>query len=244
MSGVTIVYKITELFAKNATAATINLPVPNATPGPSAPNLASFDTGFPVINFQPITAGGVPPSGKDINGLFYMMSQYGLSMQAGQAILMYDAATQAAIGGYAANALLTKASGFGYWLNFIAGNMSNPDTGGTGWSSLTPDPVGALQLGVAAGTYNNYSPAGFDGSIGFLDITPSGAVIITGVAAGEDGQYLVITNLSGSQTVTLDSLNSGSLAQNQLRLPGNIVLVQNNGITLRYSKFLGLWVLA
>jgi hypothetical protein len=244
MPGVTITYKITEPFGNTAAAGTITLPVPNPTPGSSAPNRASFDTAFPAICFQPITSGGVPPSGKDFNGVLYMLSQYAVSMQAGQAILEYDATTQTAVGGYATNALLAKASGFGYWLNFTPGNITDPDTGGAGWSSLTPDPVGVLQLGVATGTYNNYVPAGFDGSIGYLDLTPSGAVVITGIGAGEDGQYLVVTNLSGANTVTLDSLAAGSLAQNQMRLPGNIILVQNNGVTLRYSKFLGLWVTA
>jgi hypothetical protein len=244
MSGVTITYKITEFFGASADPTTITLPVPNASPGSPAPNRASFDTAFPAICFQPITSGGSPPSGKDFNGVLYMLSQYALSMQGGQAILEYDATTQTAIGGYPVNALLAKASGFGYWLSFVSGNMTDPDTGGAGWSSLTPDPVGALQLAVAGGTYNNYTPSGFDGSIGFLDITPTGSVIITGIEAGEDGQYLVITNLSGSQTVTLNSLSGSSLAQNQLRLPGNLVLVQNNGLTLRYSKTLGLWVTA
>jgi hypothetical protein len=243
MSGVVITYKITELFGKSADPTTITLPVPNATPGPSAPNRASFDTAFPAINFQAITSGGQPPSGKDFNGLFYMLSQYALTVQGGQAIVQYDAATQTAIGGYAINALIAKASGAGYWLNLVAGNMTDPDTGGAGWSSLTPDPTGLLQLAVAAGTYNDYAPAGFNGSVGFLDITPSGGnVVLTGIEAGADGQYLVVTNLSGSNTVTIDSLNVGSLAQNRVRLPGNITLIQNNGICLRYSAALSLWV--
>lgn len=244
MSGVTITYKITEVFGKSADPTTITLPVPNASPGAPAPNRASFDTGFPVLNFQPITSGGQPPSGKDFNGILYMLSQYAFSMQAGQAIVEYDATTQTAVGGYAVNALLAKASGFGYWLNFTPGNMTDPDTGGAGWSSLTPDPVGVLQLAVPVGTYNDYNPTNFDGSVGFLDITPTGTVVITGIEAGEDGQYLVVTNLSGSQTVTLNTLDGGSMPANQLRLPANLTLVQNNGITLRYSKILGLWVTA
>lgn len=244
MSGVVITYKITEFFGKSADPTTITLPVPNASPGAPSPNRASFDTGFPSINFQPITAGGQPPSGKDFNGVLFMLSQYAYSMQGGQSIVTHDAATQAAIGGYPINALLAKEGGFGYWLSIVDANASDPDTGGAGWSSLTPDPVVVLQLAVAAGTYNDYSPAGFDGTVGFLDITPTGAVVITGLAAGQDGQYLIVTCLSGSNTVKLNSLDGGSLAPNRMRLPGNIVLVQNNGVCLRYSKTLGLWVLA
>lgn len=242
MSGVVITYKITELFGQSVDPTLITLPVPNVSPGAPAPNRASFDTGFPAICFQPITSGGKPPSGKDINGVYYMLSQYALAQQAGQAILPYDATTQTAIGGYAINALLAKAAGPGYWLNLTAGNMTDPDTGGAGWSSLTPDPTVVLQLAVAAGTYNNYNPAGFSGSVGFLDVTPTGAVILTGINAGSDGQYLVVTNLSGSQTLTLNSLDAGSLAQNRLRLPGNLTLAANNSICLRYSAQLGLWV--
>lgn len=242
MSGVTIAYKITELFGQSVDPSLITLPVPNASPGAPAPNRASFDTGFPGICFQEVTSGGKPPSGKDINGVYYMLSQYALSMQAGQAMVGYDAATQTAIGGYPVNALLKKASSAGFWLSIVDANMTDPDTGGAGWSALTPDPTGVLQLAEPAGTYNNFSPTGFDATVGYLDITPSGAVVITGIEAGEDGQYLVVTNLSGSNTLQLNSLDAGSLAQNRMRLPGNISLVPNNGICLRYSKQLLLWV--
>jgi hypothetical protein len=246
MSGVTITYKITEVFGASADPTTITLPVPNTSPGSPAPNRASFDTAFPAICFRAITSGGQPPSGKDFNGMFYMLSQYALAVQGGQAIVGYDAATQTAIGGYAENALLTKASGFGYWLNLVAGNMTDPDNPMTsvGWSSLTPDPTGVLQLAEPTGTYNNYTPPGFDGSVGFLDITPSGNIIITGIEAGADGQYLVVTNLSGTHTIQLNSLDAGSSAPNQMRLPGNMILVQNNGLCLRYSVKLGLWVVS
>lgn len=244
MSGVVISYKITELFGKSVDPTLITLPVPNASPGAPAPNRASFDTAFPAICFQPITSGGKPPSGKDINGIYYMLSQYALTVQAGQAIVGYDADTATAIGGYAVNALLKKATGAGYWLCIVDANVTDPDDPMTsvGWSALTPDPTGVLQLGVAAGTYNDYDPADFDATVGYLDITPSGAVVITGIEAGEDGQYLVITNLSGSNSLTLNSLDAGSLAQNRMRLPGNISLAPNNGLCLRYSKKLLLWV--
>lgn len=239
-----ITYKVTELFGKSADPTTITLPIPNASPGVANPNRASFDTAFPAICFKPVTSGGSPPSGKDFNGMFYMLSQYALAMQAGEAIVGYDAATQAAIGGYPVNALLSKASGFGYWLSIVNNNVTDPDTGGAGWSALTPDPTGVLQLALAAGTYNDYDPSGFDSTIGYLDITPSGSVIITGIEAGEDGQYLVVTDLSGSHGVQLNSLDAGSLSQNRMRLPGNMMLVQNNGVCLRYSLTLGLWVLS
>lgn len=244
MSGVVIVYKITERFGQSVDPTLITLPIPNVSPGAPAPNRAAFDTAFPAICFQPITSGGKPPSGKDINGVLYMLSQYALSMQGGQSIVGYDADTAAAVGGYPVNALLKKASGAGYWLCIVDANATDPDDSMTsvGWSSLTPDPTGVLQLAVATGTYNNYDPLDFDATVGYLDITPSGPVIITGISAGEDGQYLVITNLSGSNSLILNSLDAGSLAQNRMRLPGNISLAPNNGLCLRYSKKLLLWV--
>lgn len=241
-SGVVITYPITEFFGASVDPTLITLPVPNASPGAPAPNRASFDTAFPAICFQPVTSGGKPPSGKDFNGILYMLSQYALTVQGGQAIVGYDADTATAIGGYAVNALLKKAVGAGYWLCIQDSNITDPDTGGAGWSALTPDPTGVLQLAVAAGTYNNYNPSGFDATVGYLDITPSGSVVITGIEAGDDGQYLVVTNLSGTHTLILNSLDAGSLAQNRMRLPGNLSLVPNNGVCLRYSKTLSLWV--
>jgi hypothetical protein len=203
--------------------------------------LASFDLGFPEATMTDPTLGGVPMSGADMNAALQMLSQYCAAAQIGQPI-GYNAAVQTAIGGYGVGAVLAKATGIGFWLSLVANNMTDPDTGGAGWTSLQPDPTLVLQLAVAPATYNDYSPTGFNAEVGYLDLSPTGSVIITGIAAPPDDQYLLVTNLSSSHSLTLNALDAGSLAQNRLRLPGNVSLVPNNSICLRYSTQLSLWV--
>lgn len=234
---------IVEPFGLNAVAADITVPIPVPTQLPANPSRASFNDGFPPINFIPVSAGGIPPAGKDFNGLFYMITAYLAAFQGGM-LPGYDAGASTAFGGYPLGAILRKIGSLGFWISTVAANTSDPETGGANWSSIVPTPTKALQLGVAAGTYNNYLPAGFGPFVGFLDLTPSGAVIITGsdsTNAG-DGQQLIITNLSGANPLTLNALDAGSLAQNRFRMPGNFTLGQNNSIRFVYSKDLSLWI--
>lgn len=231
---------ITEVFAAAQVPPFINTGglVPKTT---AALGKASFDLGFPASTMTDPTLGGVPMSGPDMNAILQMLSQYSAAAQVGQPI-GYSAAVSTLIGGYGVGAVLAKASGIGFWISLVAANVTDPDTGGAGWTSLQPDPTGVLQLAVAPATYNDYAPTGFNAETGYLDLSPTGSVIITGIQAPPDDQYLLVTNLSSSHSLTLNALDAGSLAQNRMRLPGNVGLAPNNSICLRYSTQLLLWV--
>ena len=54
------------------------------------PARASYETGFTPLNMTPIAAGGVPPSGRDMNGILYDLSN-ALMWQQAMGILPYDA---------------------------------------------------------------------------------------------------------------------------------------------------------
>lgn len=54
------------------------------------PVRASYETGFTPLNMTPIAAGGVPPSGRDMNGILYDLSNAMMWQQA-MGILPYDA---------------------------------------------------------------------------------------------------------------------------------------------------------
>jgi hypothetical protein len=96
-----------------------------------------------------------------------------------------------------------------------------------------------------SGTLNNYTVAGGMGpTIGFVELTPTTNTVITGLVAGTDGQLVVITNLSGTYTVTLNALSGSSSSANQFRMVGNLSLGQNNGQLFKYSATIGLWVAA
>jgi hypothetical protein len=240
MPGVATPTPITEAFGINAGAGFINT-IPETT---STPGAASFDQGFPQVCFLPTTSGGIPPSGADFNGILNMVSAYCAALQAGQ-LPQYNAAVATAIGGYALGAILAQASGGGFWLNTSAGNTSDPDTGGGNWLSIGGTATGYVTAAPAAGANNDYNAGGsLTATTAILDLTPAGNANITGIAAGTNNQSLLITNLSGSYTLTLNALNAGSLAANRIRLPADMILPQYASIKLKYLTSVNLWVLA
>jgi hypothetical protein len=78
-------------------------------------------------------------------------------------------------------------------------------------------------------------------AVGFVELTPTAICNITGLQAGFDGQIIVITNLSAF-AMTLNALNVGSIAANQFRLPGDLILTQNDSKSFKYSATIGKWV--
>lgn len=240
--GVPTPAAITEAWGINADPTLITYPIPVPTQLPGNPGRASFNDGFPQANFLPTALGGIPPSGKDFNGILAMVTAYCAAIQAGQ-FPQHDAAVSAAIGGYAKGALLANDAQTGFWISAVASNVTDPDTGGAGWISFPPTPVGLVATAITGGAHNDYNPAGFGPTTGFLDLSPAADANITGILAGGDGQALIITNLS-AHNLTLDSLNGGSAAGNQLRMAFDLTLTLNNSARFVYSAALSLWVQA
>ena len=131
-------YKFQDIWAIDASGADVTYPIPDA---PGAAGRASLQQGFPPINFQPTTAGGIPPFGQDFNGAFQMVTGWEQWLQAGGAI-PYDATFQAAIGGYPAGAILGTGALGSFWYNLTDNNTTDPDTGGAGWLDVIIGPLG------------------------------------------------------------------------------------------------------
>lgn len=121
---------ITAAFAFNAGASFITTPIPVSPP--VDPDRASFDQGFPESTFATIVAGGVPPDGRDFNGILNMTTAHDAYQQAGQPYV-YNAAVPAAVTGYGVGAQLGMLDGTGFWFNLVANNAVDPDTTNTGW---------------------------------------------------------------------------------------------------------------
>jgi Collagen triple helix repeat (20 copies) len=128
------------------------------------------------------------------------------------------------------------------------GGASGGPTGPTGIEGPTgpTGPPGDLTAVIdavpASGANNNYAPAGFVATTGFLDLTPTAVCNITGLTAGADGQIVTITNLS-TFNMTLNARNSGSTGANQFRMAADQILTQYNSRTFKYSVTIGQWVL-
>ncbi len=122
--------KFSIIFAASAPAGDVTYPFPT-TAQPSG--LASLPTGFVPLNFVPVDAGGIPPWGKDMNGILYQSTAWEQWLQAG-APVGYDAAFSSDISGYPKGALIVSATAPGLgWVSTVDNNVSDPDTGGANW---------------------------------------------------------------------------------------------------------------
>lgn len=250
MSGQPNPPRILEAFAKNAPDCDPSSPIPGGktNPFPATSQIgivngaASLVDGFVPLNMTDPTAGGVPPFGVDTNGILFLLSSWVANFASGQ-LPLYDATLQTAMGGYKIGAFLRKADGSGFWFSITDGNMTDPETGGAGWVGSTPRGSGYISVVPAAGNNNNYAPTGYNSSTNVLDLNPTGGdAIITGIAAGTDGQRLILTNVNATHSVVLSSMNASSSAANQLRLATDITLLTGMSVPIQYSTGAGLWI--
>jgi hypothetical protein len=101
---------------------------PTGTTGQS-----SLQLGFPPANFDPVSAGGVPPFGQDFNGLNYRITGWSRWFSAG-APNYWESTFSTDIGGYPAGAIVSAVGKLGsFWLCLVDDNTSNPDAGGANW---------------------------------------------------------------------------------------------------------------
>jgi len=103
---------------------------------------AAWDSGFPPLTMTAIAAGGIPPSGKDFNGVLNAISA-GLRFAMAGGLYPYDADFSTAIGGYPLGAILISVDGSKVWWNVYDANTTDPDSDeAAGWKNLLQDPDG------------------------------------------------------------------------------------------------------
>lgn len=224
---------IVEPFGADQIAPYITPTIPVA---PSTPGKASYSEGFPAATMTNPSSGGVPPSGADMNGILFAVTSWLAFLQSGQRI-GYDATASAAFGpGYPVGAVLY--SGGSLYQNILANNTADPGTDVTKWRNLTK-PIYAASA-PTAGAHANVALAGPSDYV--LDFsTAAGDASYSGFVAQFDGQTLTISN-TGANLLTLVALATSSAA-NQIRLPGDLTLLQNQTVVLRYSTGAGKWLL-
>ncbi|CAE6857567.1 hypothetical protein R75461_07800 [Paraburkholderia nemoris] len=117
--------------------------IPQASQISVTPGAASFNDGFPPLTMTDPLAGGIPPFGRDMNGILYLISQTTWWKQAGGSFV-YNAqfANDPNVGGYPAGAMLLRADLASFWFNLAEHNTTSPDvTDGSsqGWVALNAD---------------------------------------------------------------------------------------------------------
>src|SRR5438067_4636937 len=114
------------------------------------PGGASFNDGFPVATRTPVAAGGVPPSGQDMNGILNAITAIQQWQSAG-GLFKFDSAFSTAIGGYPKGAILASADGLRTWRNTVEANTTDPDGASPyGWISTMGNRHSLL---VVSGSY-------------------------------------------------------------------------------------------
>lgn len=157
----------------------------NPTPGG-----ADFPNGFGPLTRTPIAAGGIPPSGLDMNGILNTITAI-QQWQCAGGYFKYDSAFSALIGGYPKYAVLTGASGTVY-VNQVENNTTNPESSGIGW---------AVMLGSYSGFVSYTSNT-------TLNATHSGMLIAIS-AAGVSLALPAANSVKQGATVTIIALNNG-----------------------------------
>lgn len=119
---------------------------------------ASLTDGFPPLCFEALAEGGIPPYGEDFNGILNEITAWVQWLSAGGP-LVYDAAFQAAIGGYPAGAIINSGTNITVqWISVVENNMTDPDTGGAGWLPIGGRPSVIITSSATLGlTLTNYA---------------------------------------------------------------------------------------
>ena len=126
-----IAARLIKPFAKSGSKATIPLNQTDAT-------RASYDQGFPPLNMTPIAAGGVPPSGQDMNGILYALSN-AMQWQQAMGILPWDSAyaENADIAGYPNGALVQHSGAI--WRSKANNNAVAPSAASAAWERVSAE---------------------------------------------------------------------------------------------------------
>lgn len=165
---------------------------------------ASLTDGFPPLTRTPIAAGGVPPSGLDMNGILYALSAALRWANAGGGYV-YDGtfAADSNVNGYPKGARVLRSDGAGYWLNTIDGNTVDPESVTVNAAQVAgwvPD----LTNGVAAVTMTSANVTLAPMQYGKPIVVLSGTLTanLNLIFPNLVGEWAIINNCTGSFSIT------------------------------------------
>ena len=191
-------------FANSGTKNTIPTPA-------TGTGKASFTEGFPAVTMMPITAGGIPPEGKDFNGILFDITSHTIWVNAGGQY-QFDATLSTAIGGYPAGMVLQSNDGLAAYVSAVANNTTDFNS--------TPSSIGTLWLPYSGASFSNISIATTGGTTTLTAIQAAAKLItVTGtltsnatlVVPTAAGKWGVINNTTGAFSVTAIALGGAGV---------------------------------
>lgn len=178
---------------------------------------ASLTDGFPPLTRTPIAAGGVPPSGLDMNGILYELSAILRWANAGGGYA-YDAAfaTDSNVGGYPKGARIMRSDGLGYWFNTVENNTTDPEAAGAAAAGWVPDFTNGVTSVAMASANVTLTPLQYGKPI----------IVITGTLTANlnlifptiVNEWTVINNTTGPYTITCKTAAGSGLVVNTAAL--------------------------
>lgn len=162
---------------------------------------ASLTDGFPPLTRTPIAAGGVPPSGLDMNGILYEMSAIIRWANAGGGY-PFDGtfAADSNVGGYPKGARIMRSDGLGYWFNTTDNNVTDPEGAGAVAAGWVPDFTSGVSAITMTGSSVTLTPLQYGKPV----------IVITGVLTANlnlifpsiADNWIVINNTTGAYSIT------------------------------------------
>ncbi|MES2729915.1 MAG: hypothetical protein V4621_07475 [Pseudomonadota bacterium] len=165
--------------------------------------LASYAVGFPAVTMQPIAAGGLPPYGKDFNGLLFDITSHTLWVNAGGQY-RFDAALSTAMGGYPKGMVLQNTAGTASYVSAVDNNTTDFNS--------TPSSIGTLWLTYSGASYSKITVPTTGGVVTLTAIQAAAKqIVVTGVLVsnvtltfpvGIIGEWTVDNSTTGAFNVT------------------------------------------
>lgn len=180
-------------------------PIPTTTLTAGA---ASLTEGFPALTRTSPLSGGVPPDGLDMNGILYLVSALARWSGAGSGHT-YDStfATDPNVNGYPKGATVLATDGRGYWLNTVDDNVTDPETGGAGWTLYAANGIAAVSMSAA-----NVTLSALQYNKPLIRITGTLSADLNLTFPTLIGQWTVINDTTGGKTVTCKTAAGSGVA--------------------------------
>lgn len=196
---------------------------------------ASLTDGFPPLTRTPLAAGGVPPSGLDMNGIIYELSAILRWANAG-AGYVYDGtfAADSNVGGYPKGARVLRSDGLGYWFNTTDNNTTDPEGAGAVAAGWVPDFTNGVAAVTMTGSNVTLTALQYGKPIIVISglLTANLNLIFPSIA----GEWSVINNTTGAYSITCKTAaGTGVVVNSAQAIVGdgtNIYSAVNDAISL------------
>ena len=178
---------------------------------------ASLTDGFPPLTRTPIAAGGVPPSGLDMNGILYELSAILRWANAGGGYA-YDAAfaTDSNVGGYPKGARIMRSDGLGYWFNTVENNTTDPEAAGAAAAGWVPEFTNGVTAVTMASANVTLTPLQYGKPV--IVITGTLTANLNLIFPNIANEWTVINNTTGAFTITCKTAAGTGLVVNTAAL--------------------------